>query len=289
METLDLSVFPQPDKNDWLKVAEKQLKGEDPYINLSWESYGITQLKPYYDSEDTQDLSELTSFFSQLSPHRWKLYEMVHVLSEKEANKKALAALIGGCDGIIFETKKDFDENTLLKDIDPSICDISVPTSGEKDWITGMNTNNCKVQQSEEQTPAGQIGSLINSLPDSVHWIKRFAFPDFFVEIATIRALRFLVDTLNGRSDIRIHTTIPPHDSEEHQWFLNTSAGLASILGGTHSLDMPTSIGDKRITRNVANIIRDESGIETYTDQCGGSYLVESLTNQIILQVKETL
>ena len=39
---------------------------------------------------------------------------------------------------------------------------------------------------------------------------------------------------------------------------------------------------DPRITRNVGNLIREESKITEYQDQCGGAYLVEVLTDQII-------
>jgi methylmalonyl-CoA mutase N-terminal domain/subunit len=106
------------------------------------------------------------------------------------------------------------------------------------------------------------------------------------MEIATLRALKFL---LKKSGHIHIHTHIPKHASDEHQWFLNTTAGLASILGGSHSIDFSTAIGDPRISRNTGNLIREESGIEEYSDQCGGSYYIEVLTDRIVKKVEEKL
>ncbi len=289
METLDLSSFPKPVKNDWLKTAEKQLKGEDPFVALAWESSGLSQLKPYYDSEDTQDLNHLTAFFKGLPSHRWKLYEKITVDDEKMANQKALSALAGGCDGIIFLTSKEFNEEVLIKTIDHTICEISIPTLIATEKIRGMNASNTISQSESDLNPADQISQIVKSLDERTKWINRYALPDFFVEIATIRALRFILNTEKNKGEVRIHTSIPRHESDEHQWFLNTTASLASILGGSYSIDMPTAIGDSRITRNTGNLIRVESGIERYEDQCGGSYLVESLTHQIIQQTQNNL
>ena len=60
-------------------------------------------------------------------------------------------------------------------------------------------------------------------------------------------------------------------------------------MGGSHSVDFSTASGDTRISRNTGNLIREESGINTYSDQCGGSYYVETLTDKIIKKVTEKL
>lgn len=295
MKNLDLSVFPTISKNEWLQLAQSQLKGENPFTKLRWNSADLEGLLPYYDASDTKELNYLTDFFHNIQPHRWKLYERIKVKETKLANQEAIMALMGGCDGIIFQIeKKTLVNGDLLKDIDAAICDVSIfdetgqqPTSDYTGLVSNPNATNC-LFQSRTSSPVAQITELILG-SDEKKFIHRLAFTDFFLEVASIRALRYLLEKEKSLLGIHIHTEIPIHTSEENQWFLNTTAGLASILGGSHSIDLPTALGDPRITRNIGNLIRDESGIHDYSDQCGGSYYVESLTDMIIQMVKKEL
>lgn len=290
MKDLNLSVFPKINKSEWLKLAESQLRGDDPREKLQWKNQADISLEPYYDSSDLEHLSYLEDFFSSVPSHRWKLYERIKIEDPKEANRSAIQALMGGCDGIIFEFKQTFDEDVLMKDIDAEICDISFIGSAqmakELEQTTGMHIHPRKTntfQSTENQGPVEQIFEIL-STAESVKHIHRTAFPDFFLEIASIRALRYL---LSHQPDLRIHTNLPRHSSDEKQWFLNTTAGLATILGGSHSVDFFTATGDSRISRNTGNLIREESGIDEYTDACGGSYYIEVLTDKIIKEVAE--
>jgi len=286
LKLLDLSSFSASKKTDWCNEAQNQLKGKDPFTDFLWSTSGLEDLKPYYDESDLEDLASQQFFFKKLPYHHWKLYECVEAKRESEANKKALQALEGGCDGIIFLNGSNVNSEELFKGIDLSICNISIDQEIES--ISGMNLGNC-LKELEASTPVSQIAAIMDKLSSSHQWIERTIFSDFFAEIATLRALRFLLNTEKEGEDIKIHSSLKRHSSDDHQWFLNTTAGLASILGGTYSLSFETAIGDSRISRNVGNIIREESGINQYQDQCGGSYYVESLTNKIIQQVKKQL
>lgn len=294
MKNLDLSVFPKADKHTWLQLAKNQLKGADPIQELSWESSGISHLQPYYDQSDVASLAYLRNFFDAIDSHRWKLYENIHVSDATLGNKKALEALMGGCDGVIFYLQDDIDQIPLLKNINLGICDVSIfsENSVEKDGLSGMIRNsqwsNCVLEKTTHSSAIEQLVDILKQL-DRESFISRTAFEDFFVEIATVRALQYLLSEVKKRRDIHIHTSIPSHDSDEFQWFLNTTAGLSSILGGSHSISLTTAMGEDRITRNVGNLIREESGITTYEDQCGGSYYVDVLTDQIIQLVKKEL
>jgi hypothetical protein len=167
------------------------------------------------------------------------------------------------------------------------ICDIGLRSDEEMDTVQGIKmmlspNGNCKII-SETKNPILQIGEALDS--QKYPYIYRHSLPDFFLEIATLRAMKYLFQEIGIAP--HIHSHVPRHPSDEHQWFLNTTAGLASILGGTNSIDFTTAIGDPRISRNTGNLIREESGIYEYTDQCGGSYYVEMLTHKIIEKVKE--
>ena len=287
MKELSLDIFQKIDKEKWSQLAEKQLKGGNPHEVLAWNNAAEFQLSAYYDQTDLEGLDYLTKFFSTISEHRWKLYERIDASRSSNVNKEILEALIGGCDGAILTLDNLNKIDVFLKDVDRTICDISIQSEQllevpDLSGMTLMPNGNCQVL-GETANPIDQI---IEALKESKPFIHRNAFPDFFLEIATLRALRFLLSE-DGRMNTHVHTQVPEHQSSDHQWFLNTTSGLASILGGTHSIDFTTSTGDSRISRNIGNLIRDESGIETYTDQCGGSFYIEVLTDKIIKSVQK--
>ncbi|MEQ9007873.1 MAG: methylmalonyl-CoA mutase family protein [Ekhidna sp.] len=288
MKDLNLDIFPATNKEQWKQLAEKQLKGADPDRELTWKNNAEINLEAYYDTSDLDDLKYLQDYFEGIGSHKWKLYEEVEVDDEKNTNKNILKALMGGCDGIILKVNEDVDFESALKNVDRDICDIAIRSSKSFD-LRGINgflsapEGNC-FESPISTNPISQISSILKGLSDKTH-IYRTAYSDFFLEISSLRALRFLLN----RSDVQIHTNVPKHKSDEHQCFVKTTAGLASILGGTHSIDFSTVTGDSRISRNTGNLIREESGIEEYSDQCGGSYYVEVLTDRIIQEVKEKL
>lgn len=287
MKNLDLSVFPKVDKASWNELAKKQLKGEDPNRVLSWKTLGDLSLSPYYDSSDLQGLEDQIYFFESLPNHAWKLYEEVSVNNEKESNIRAIEALMGGCNGIIFTLEKISNFDELLKDINFEICDLSFITNADlspSSGCNGMTNENCVFESKKHISAVSQIVELISS--SNKEFVYRTSFPDFFLEIAAVRALRYLSNTYLKNPQLKIHTSITSHTQDDHQWFLNTTAGLATILGGSHSISFSASLGDERISRNTGNLIREESGIEEYQDQCGGSYYVEVLTHKLI---EETL
>ena len=288
LKELNLDIFPQINKDQWKKLAENQLKGGNPDDQLMWKNDAQINLEGYYDQEDLRGLEYLNDFFSKLRPFRWKLYEEVDGGDSKKANEKILNALMGGCDGVILSIQNPDSLDMALKDVDRNICNISVRSEKHMDFeglteMMIMPEGNTLVAQ-EKQNPVDQIAEILQG--ENSAFIYRNAFSDFFMEIAALRALKYLLHE-KGRGQSQIHTHIPKHSSGEHQWFLNTTAGLAGILGGSHSVDFTTAIGDPRISRNTGNLIREESGIEEYSDQCGGSYYIEVLTDKIIKSVKE--
>lgn len=293
MKNLDLQIFPDVDKSTWHTLAEKQLKGQDPKQALAWENLAGIALDPYYDESDLEEISYLQDFFSNTKPFHWKLYEEIHVEDEIKSGREAVDALVGGCNGIILNIKNQVDLSVVLKEVDVNICDIFVMDKDELLPKDSASENLIHLNSSARSTsghPIEDVVMLIKSLASS-GFVFREALPDFFLEIAMIRAIRFLLhDHLDKDAfSIHIHTAVPLHGSADQQWFLNSTAGLASILGGTSSLSLSTAEGSSRISRNVGNLIREESGIDVYSDQCGGSYYVETLTHKIIQACKEQL
>lgn len=297
MSELNLDIFPKVSNNEWIDLAKKQLKGEDPITTLSWTSDSRLVMKPYYDQSDIEKLSDQIKFFENLKPFYWKLYEQVTVNDEKTANAMALEALQGGCNGVVFKLDNQIDFAFLTSEILLDICDISIYSSIELEeipdslhgFIVTPNQSN-SIDAPNENSQIESILMAVKNISDEQH-ILRLASPDFFLEIASIRALKYLLYTQLNKdpSEIQIHTTVPPHSNADHQLFFNPTSGLASVLGGSTSVSFSTAEGNSRISRNVGNLIREESGILQYTDQCGGSYYIEALTNAIVQECLKDL
>jgi methylmalonyl-CoA mutase N-terminal domain/subunit len=128
------------------------------------------------------------------------------------------------------------------------------------------------------------------------------AHNDFFEEICKLRAARRIWaremrETFGAKSErslwMRFHSQTAGVSLTEQQSEINivrtTIQALAAVLGGTQSLhtnaldealSLPT---DKaaRIALRTQQIIAHESGVANTIDPLGGSYFVESLTNQM--------
>ncbi len=292
LKNLDLENFPLIEKSAWERLAYKQIGG-DPHT-LSWSPESPIQLNAYYDYSDLRSIKYLPDFFENAPTHFWKIYEEIEVEDEKRTNLKALEALMNGADGIIFDFKGLAAYEKLFESIDFQICDVSFRVEKADAGLTKY-LEKCLgfIESKDESNNSFLLPESKNFLKGLLHLIDKYkgekfiyrqASPDFFFEIALLRAIRYLLFNVHNSDafSVQIHTHIPTHSDNEHQWFLNTTGGLSSILGGSNSISLTTSVGNSRISINTAHLIREESGIKSYTDQCGGSYYIEVLTHKII-------
>ncbi|CAD6200042.1 unnamed protein product [Caenorhabditis auriculariae] len=133
---------------------------------------------------------------------------------------------------------------------------------------------------------------------------------NFYMEIAKMRAARRLWATLikerfSPKSDkcemLRTHSQTSGWSLTEQDPYNNvvrtTIEAMASVFGGTQSLHtnsldealgLPTKFS-ARIARNTQIIIQEESGICKVADPWGGSYMMESLTDEIYNKAMEII
>ncbi|MFB0613340.1 methylmalonyl-CoA mutase [Aurantiacibacter poecillastricola] len=125
---------------------------------------------------------------------------------------------------------------------------------------------------------------------------------NFFMEIAKMRAGRVLwhdvMDELGAQNPkskmLRTHCQTSGVSLQEQDPYNNvirtTLEALAAVLGGTQSLHtnaldealaLPTDFS-ARIARNTQLMIEEESGVTNVADPLGGSYYIESLTNELV-------
>ncbi|MFH2092077.1 MAG: methylmalonyl-CoA mutase [Pseudomonadota bacterium] len=149
---------------------------------------------------------------------------------------------------------------------------------------------------------------------DIDHFAPRLSFffgigMNFFMEIAMLRAARFLWAELmsqfnpkNPKSKmLRTHCQTSGWSLTRQDPYNNivrtTLECLSAVLGGTQSLHtnsfdeavgLPTELS-ARISRNTQILVQEETHICDVVDPLGGSYYVESLTQNIIDEVRKIL
>ncbi len=132
---------------------------------------------------------------------------------------------------------------------------------------------------------------------------------NFFMDIAMLRAARFLWHRLmseynpkNPKSSmLRTHCQTSGWSLTEQDPYNNiirtTLEAMTAVLGGTQSLHtnsfdeaigLPTDFS-ARIARNTQIIVQEESQVCNVIDPLGGSYYVESLTNDIIEEAQKII
>jgi len=126
---------------------------------------------------------------------------------------------------------------------------------------------------------------------------------NFYMEIAKLRAARELWATYiqkefqpkNEKSLLlRTHCQTSGYSLTEQDPYNNivrtTIEAMAAVLGGTQSLHtnsfdeavgLPTEFSS-RISRNTQLLLQEETGIKNVADPFGGSYMMESLTDDLI-------
>jgi methylmalonyl-CoA mutase len=125
---------------------------------------------------------------------------------------------------------------------------------------------------------------------------------NYFMEIAKIKALRVLFHNIITLYKVRNFEpgSIQVH-SESSVWtktiydpyvnmLRNTTEAMSALLGGCNSLsisafdeifNMPSDFS-KRISRNISNLLKEESYFDKVSDPSAGSYYIEELTDKLV-------
>ncbi len=210
--------------------------------------------------------------------------------------------------------------NTYIYPPEPSmriISDIFGFTSREMPKFNSISISGYHMQEAG----ATQVQELAFTIADGMEYVKygvasgldidkfagRLSFffaigMNFFMEVAKLRAARVLwhrVMTKMGAQDerskmLRTHCQTSGVSLQEQDPYNNvvrtTIEAMAAMLGGTQSLHtnaldeaiaLPTDFS-ARIARNTQIIIQEETGMCNVVDPLGGSYYIESLTQELV-------
>ncbi len=136
-----------------------------------------------------------------------------------------------------------------------------------------------------------------NSLKNKSLHLSFSCAPDFFTEIAKLRAFRKLIALLqeqykiNFPVHIHVQTTMADKSCMDiyNNMLRTTTEGMSAVIGGADSLtilpyneafDKP-SVFASRIAINQQHILKDESYLNKVADISAGSYYIESITESI--------
>ena len=130
--------------------------------------------------------------------------------------------------------------------------------------------------------------------------IVRFAIDtEFFLEISKLRAFRILWQTFAENYDYKGYSSVPIHSETSLRSFSKLdeyvnliragNEALAAVIGGTdmltvhpHNILTGTNTQSRRYARNAQIVLKEETYIDDVIDHSGGSYFVETLTNEFI-------
>lgn len=127
------STFNEASIKSWTEAAKTELGGKDPFDALTISKKNLI-IKPYYDKEDTVDLTENNLKPSKnpyLGARGWYNTPEVVVKNCEAANKLALLHLNNGADGIQFILDTDIKIDKLLDQIELTACQISFSVKNE--------------------------------------------------------------------------------------------------------------------------------------------------------------
>jgi methylmalonyl-CoA mutase len=150
---------------------------------------------------------------------------------------------------------------------------------------------------------ATDVGIAIDDIASKI----RFNFavgPDYFMEIAKLRAARYLwaklVEAYQPSSTasgvMKIHSVTAEYNQTIYDPYVNmlrsTTEAMSAVLGGTDSLTVlpfnikfdKTNPFSERIARNQQILLKKESYFDKVADPSAGSYFIENLTDSIITE-----
>lgn len=121
--------FKSVSHEDWLQKITTDLKGKNFNDTLVWDSFEGISVQPFYDKTSLNDSVAVKSTVSKKKG--WLIRESIIISTPREANQKALSALKGGANALLFigDINNGEEMEILLKDILIDIIDLNFYTS----------------------------------------------------------------------------------------------------------------------------------------------------------------
>ncbi|KIH64788.1 methylmalonyl-CoA mutase [Ancylostoma duodenale] len=277
----------------------------------------VEDMKQLFDGIDLSKMSVSMTMNGAVIP---VLAMYIVAAEESGVDRKLLAGTIQN------DILKEFMvRNTYIYPPDPSMRDIFAYTSKEMPKWNSISISGYHMQEAG----ADAVLEMAFTIADGIQYCEtglnagltidafapRLSFfwgigMNFYMEIAKMRAARrlwanLLKERFNPKSNkslmLRTHSQTSGWSLTEQDPYNNiirtTIEAMASVFGGTQSLHtnsfdealgLPTKFS-ARIARNTQIIIQEESGICKVADPWGGSYMMESLTDELYEKARKVI
>jgi methylmalonyl-CoA mutase len=182
----EIDSFQQATKEDWKKVAQKELDGQDPDQALTREVEKLI-IKPFYDQSDLDNGNHnilLPSENAFRGPRAWVNAPLVDVVDEKTANEHALNHLNHGAEGVVFRVGTDIDLDLLLKEVELPHCSVSFILENGQTGLSSAFERYVRKNQYDLSQVSGAM--LSGSLPVNLDFMESYQPLKNYFPIGTI-------------------------------------------------------------------------------------------------------
>ncbi|HXH20015.1 MAG TPA: methylmalonyl-CoA mutase family protein [Chitinophagales bacterium] len=307
---------------EWKNKIIEELRGK-PFEDLIWHTREGFDIRPFYTAED---LEKIKISVPQKQNPGWEIRQDFVVMDFGDANKQATDALQAGADSIGFDVSKTTLSKSnlqkLLAGIDTSIHPVhftglkmksleklvsvfTKKTSGSVEFADFSFEHLQMLAKYARRFPAFRFFTLSEhaffsfiksgsgGIPRSEGegmGVRLSLSSDYFMEIARLRALRFISAQKN--IPVFIHAENIPQKTakgDEHCSILRaTTTAMAAVIGGCDSLSLHASplpgksrAFSERIYRNIQLLLKHEAHLDEVINPAAGSYFIEVLTKKI--------
>ena len=346
------SQFQPVSTKHWKQQIQFDLKGADYNGTLVWESPEGIKVKPFYNSDDVQniDLQQV------VIKSGFQILQNIYVHDVSKSNNRAFDTLNRGAESICFTipnqqisidelmqnlptkasyyfklhflstefnsklnqlaTKNQYHFYILNDPIYQLTSDGNWFENQDKDFeklniIVSNSAVSCISVNGTQYQNAGanvvqQLAYILSHCNEYFNHISKLnqnitieiaVGTNYFFEIAKIRALRMLFNSLAKKFDhnLECHIIATPTKRNKTIYDYNTNLlrttteCMAAILGGADAISnvaydnlyhKDNEFGD-RIARNQLLILKEESYFDKVSNPADGTYYIESLTNQL--------
>lgn len=301
-----LDLFNGTDFSTWKEKIITDLKGKvfEDLITLTED--GIEML-PIYTAETTKDyILNIPTRQTQ----DWQITEYITVENCEKANQEALNALQNGANTILFNFKNNASNKEqlaiLVKDFLLDAITVYAENIGDTSvqLLSEYSINyNSKIFVPQQKSTVNELLFAVHYLFQNEAKISNVHFnigQNYFLEIAKIRAFRWLVAQINQLQNKNKQFVLFSEtgfenrndDFIENNILRNTTEAMSAILGGCDALIIHphenSNLG-RRIARNIHHLLYYESNFKQIPDVVKGTYYIEYLTYQLAEKTWEQL
>lgn len=302
--------FPLHTKEEWLLRALKEVPADKTLEDLlvknelfshdgfpfpfSIQSEGVLISKPWSITAEIADLDNATAL-EALSNGANCLYfsiaqntDVIALLKDIRLDYITSIFNFNGCDTDKIRGFKEVISDTY------TVQDLDMYTFGIKDVCNTIQIKAGSLENIDAMSKLMETIIATIGVEDETLLIEYTLSPDYYKEIAKLRALKILIANAKAALDkgnkvLTLGRPMSDGKGFNHDLIKWSFESTAAIIGNVDFLSlMPwqkENTNEARLAQNIQHLLREESSMDLYNDVMAGSYFIEDVTQQIVEQV----